>query len=769
MHIAIIAAEPGIGRVLSAECAARGMETVTLREPEDLDRETLLSSYDVIVDCGLSETKSARLACRLRELGDTTDRRLIVLGSAGSLYRDGCRTERMSQTDRTLRDSAAALQLPELYGDAVTCFLPAVSFGQEEKASGAYLVGRDVRILNSMGESRLSYADFAAAIADEIERPHFRGRCFTAVSDTSALPPEPDNNLIDLSKKYMLTRRGSYFGIASDVTVRGTGTAYQRARLYIATRRSTPTGIPDIGNDLVRLTPMYQGREIGCAVRMTPTELVMTTAYGEIRACMADTHLLLIRGENGLSLALHNRMHPGEVMKRRGGAAWEGVFRWRCTLVLNPLGGSLDMRTEWRCAEMTCPSFRGVIEPDADGRFLLAVDESPYAGVLRGEYPDYAAGLADVTEDWERFLRDIPPLDPALERVRLEAAWSLWAFQVEPFGFVKRPHMFMAAANVASSWQMSHNAAALCGNMPLAMDLMENMIDGIGELGQLPDFVSDGRNMAQGLHPPVQGWAMKWIMRKHDIGKEVPHDRLARLYDGFARWAEWFLLARDGDRDGLPQYDNGDEIGFDDCSPFENRLDLVMPDLSAYLVLIYDVLSDIAEILDRPAEHENWKERADGLTQRIVDTFWNGERFVGIENYTHEPVATDSLVYYLPIILGRRLPQEIIDKMTEDLMKEGEFLTPSGLCIEKLDSDFFRLSGMSRGWVLPPSNLMILTGMYSAGKTKEAKTIARRYCDACAKWGLSMLLDPVRGTPNGFACTWPACTFLVLADMACNM
>ena len=105
---------------------------------------------------------------------------------------------------------------------------------------------------------------------------------------------------------------------------------------------------------------------------------------------------------------------------------------------------------------------------------------------------------------------------------------------------------------------------------------------------------------------------------------------------------------------------------------------------------------------------------------------------------------------------------------TRILYGERDFLTPFGLCVEKLESEFFRLSGMSRGWVLPASNLLILTGMYDAGKVAEAKMIARRYCDACAKWGISMLLDPIRGTPNGFACSWSANTFLVLADLACN-
>ena len=406
---------------------------------------------------------------------------------------------------------------------------------------------------------------------------------------------------------------------------------------------------------------------------------------------------------------------------------------------------------------------------DADGNFLLAVEESIYAAKPRTAYPAYADALADVTADWEGFLAKIPPVDPPLQNARLEAAWCLWSYLLNPSGYVKRPHIMMAASSIASAWQMNHNAAALRDDLPLAIDLVSNMFDGIGALGQLPDMVDDGRCMAQAIHPPTQGWALLWIAQKHDLAKELPREKLEFLYDGFRRWASWFFLARDDDRDGLPQYDNGDEIGFDDCSPFQFHTTLVTPDLSAYLVLLYDGLALMAEALGMPEKAKDWTRRGDELTQRMLDTLWNGERFVAVTNGSHEVVATDSVVYYLPLVLGKRLPQDVIDKMTADLMVEGDFLTPFGLCVEKLESEFFRLSGMSRGWVLPASNLLIATGMYNAGKVTEAKTIARRYCDACAKWGISMLLDPIRGTPNGFACSWSANTFLVLADLACNL
>ena len=765
MRVAVIGAETALGKRIAEECAQRGFAVTPLPpEPSALTAEAL-KGFDVLADAVLPEAAGAAAvlealvaaACSLSAV------RLIAVGCADSLFLDGKRAETVGNRPDI------ALNSLQNSGADWTVFSPAVRFEPDGPRSGRPILGRDIRILDSAGESRLSYADAAVAVADEIAAARFRGRRFTAVSDSSGAARSLDNNLIDLRIKYMFTRRGAYFGISSDIGTRYTGTAYQSAKLYIGSRRGMPTGNPEQGKDLVWLTPMYQGRELGYAVRMTPTELILTTACGEIRACMADDHLLLLRGDDGLSLELSGQMRPREQMKPRGSKAWEGVFRWRCSLVLDPLTGTLDMDAPWDGETQTTPRFRGVVEPDADGHFLLAVDESIYAGKLRASYPSYDDALADVTADWERFLAKIPPVDPPLQNARLEAAWCLWSYLLNPSGYVRRPHIMMAASSIASSWQMNHNAAALRDDLPLAIDLLSNMFDGISPVGQLPDMVDDGRCMAQAIHPPTQGWSLLWIAQKHDLAKELQREKLEFLYDGFRRWVSWFFLARDDDHDGLPQYDNGDEIGFDDCSPFQFHTTLVTPDLAAYLVLLYDGLALMAEALGMPEAAKDWTGRGDALTQLMLDKLWNGERFVAVTNHNHEVVATDSVVYYLPLVLGKRLPQAVIDKMTADLLVEGDFLTPFGLCVEKLESEFFRLSGMSRGWVLPASNLLILTGMYNAGKAAEAKKIARRYCDACAKWGVSMLLDPIRGTPNGFACSWSANTFLVLADLACNL
>ena len=775
MRVAVIGAETALGKLVAAECTQRGWTVTALPPQADELTAARLRDFDAAVAAILPEGDGKSYAALLAHLAETLRTlpsvRLIALGGTGSLWLDDTRTRRLADLCPSAAEDAeeAAVAALKESGADWTLFSPAAEFDPDGPRSAAPILGRDIRILNASGASRLSYADCAVALADELERRAFRGKRFTAVSDSSGAPRTEDNNLIDLRIKYMFTRRGAYFGISSDVTTRYTGLSYQTARLYIGSRRGMPTGNPEQGKDLVYLAPMYGGREVGYAVRMTPTELILTTAYGEIRACMADDHLMLIRGENGLSLALTGRMRPREQMKPRGGKAWEGVFRWRCSLVLNPLEGAMTMDAPWDGETQTTPRFRGVVAPDGSGRFLLAVDESIYAGRLRAAYPTYDEALADVTADWERFLTNIPPVDPELENARFEAAWCLWSYLLNPSGYVRRTHIMMAASSIASSWQMNHNAAALRRDLPLALDLLSNMFEHQGPTGQLPDMVDDGRCMAQAIHPPTQGWSLLWILQKHDLKTEVPRETMEFLYNGFAKWAGWFFLARDDDHSGLPQYDNGDEIGFDDCSPFEFETTLKTPDLSAYLVLIYDCLSRLADALGKPEARESWAERADALTKLLVEKFWNGERFVALRSGTDEAVATDSVVFYLPLVLGKRLPQEIIDKMTADLTVEGDYLTPFGLCVEKLQSDFFRLSGMSRGWVLPASNLLILTGMYDAGKVAEAKMIARRYCEACAKWGISMLLDPIRGTPNGFACSWSANAFLVLADLACNL
>lgn len=56
-------------------------------------------------------------------------------------------------------------------------------FEAEGKRTGAYQVGKDHLLVNSKGESYISYADYAIAVVDEIEKPQHVNERFTVVGE----------------------------------------------------------------------------------------------------------------------------------------------------------------------------------------------------------------------------------------------------------------------------------------------------------------------------------------------------------------------------------------------------------------------------------------------------------------------------------------------------------------------------------------------------------------------------------------------------------
>ncbi len=579
----------------------------------------------------------------------------------------------------------------------------------------------------------------------------------------SGIPPAgADRDLFSMGGGAPFTRRGSWIGIFSD----SSSQMIYGGKLYLGSRRGGAADRSD--NKVMYLYPAFNGEKIDFGVRTTATELIFRTTEGEIRCCFAEEGLLNIRGCGGLSLRLERDLRPHEMMKKRGEKAWEQITSGMGTVLYLPQKGSIRMKADWDHDSLSTPIVRGEVLPDENGEFLLTIEESLYGAVLRDSYPDYETGLADVTKDWEDFKAAYPALSGELGELREEALFNLWSFLVSPSGRLKYNAIFMTGTAMASSWQMVQNAVALQDNIPVRNGLLMNMLEELGPLGQFPDFVDDFRAQHQGLKPPIQGWGLKWIMKKHDLKAEFAPEDLRKLYEGYARWANWFVTYRDDDHDGIPEYGHGDDTGFDDSTAFVNDAEVEAPDLPAYLGLLYEALGDMAEMLGLPEEAKTWYQRSRDVIDLLVKELWNGEIFICREARTHRPIVSGSLIHYIPFVLGRRLPAEILDRMTADLMKEGEFLTEWGLASEKLTSSQFRTSGMARGFILPPYHILIVTGMYDAGKVAEAKEIARRYCLA-QKFGFNMLVHPVKASFGGFGCSWPVCTFLTLGNMLENM
>ena len=563
---------------------------------------------------------------------------------------------------------------------------------------------------------------------------------------------------------HLFTRAGAWFGIQARprrFTSPASVGEWGSTAIHVATRRGSHV---ELESDLMmELIPMYEGEQIPFAVHASPTEMRLRTEYGDIRICMPDPALMLVQGENGLSLMLSKDMGMHEFIRRRSEKAWEANYRYVCSLVFNPVHGEIDMKADWDFENLCTPEVRGLVLPDENGEFELAIEECTHLGHIREEYPEYYIGLRHVQREWESFVSKQPLLGDFTEE-RVEAAYITWSMIVGASGLMKRPHIMMSGATIASAWQMCENAIVLRNHPELAIDLLLNHLDMQGPTGQLPDFFDDSRGNYQCIKPPIQGWALQILMQQYNFKEEVPEEKLRYMYEGYSKWANWFTTCRDDDQDGIPQYEHGDESGNDDCPLFRIHYKLDLPDLSAMLVLLYEKLGDLADILELPEEAEAWREKSKKLLSDLIRVFWNGERFVGRVTNTHEPVDMDSIMFYRVLILGKRLPREIIDKMAADLELGNGYLTPSGLVSQKVTSPEYSRLSYACGGITPSDNILVITGLYMAGKTELAKEAARCYMNGCVRPE-----SPYYPAGYRFNGSWPAAAFQILGDICFNL
>lgn len=106
-----------------------------------------------------------------------TDKRLVIVGGAGSLYVNPEHTQTVVDVTPFPEEAMPVVNahgklLEELRKvDDVnwTYVSPAGDFQADGERTGKYILGGEELVLNSKGESVISYADYAIAMVDEIE------------------------------------------------------------------------------------------------------------------------------------------------------------------------------------------------------------------------------------------------------------------------------------------------------------------------------------------------------------------------------------------------------------------------------------------------------------------------------------------------------------------------------------------------------------------------------------------------------------------------
>ena len=194
MKIAVVGANGKAGSLIVKEAVGRGLDvTAVVRSDNksaadkvikkdlfDLTAEDL-KGFDAVIDAfgAWTEDTLPQHSTSLEHLCDilsNSDTRLIVVGGAGSLYvnpeHTACVADGPDFPDMFKPLAAAmAKALGELRrrNDVKWTYIsPAGDFRAYGERTGKYILGGEELILNSKGESVISYADYAVAMVDEV-------------------------------------------------------------------------------------------------------------------------------------------------------------------------------------------------------------------------------------------------------------------------------------------------------------------------------------------------------------------------------------------------------------------------------------------------------------------------------------------------------------------------------------------------------------------------------------------------------------------------
>ncbi len=209
MKMAVVCANGKEGKLIVKEAVERGMDvTAVVRSenrsaaPKAIIKDVFelqaddLKGFDVVVDAFGAWTPETiggipKAAEHLSNLLAGTDTRLLVVGGAGSLYVNKehtvCVADGADFPDAFKPLAAAhdkALRALRTRDDVNWTYIsPAGDFQAEGARTGKYILGGEELVLNSKGESVISYADYAIAMVDEAEKGSHINQRISVVSE----------------------------------------------------------------------------------------------------------------------------------------------------------------------------------------------------------------------------------------------------------------------------------------------------------------------------------------------------------------------------------------------------------------------------------------------------------------------------------------------------------------------------------------------------------------------------------------------------------
>lgn len=260
-----------------------------------------------------------------------------------------------------------------------------------------------------------------------------------------------------------------------------------------------------------------------------------------------------------------------------------------------------------------------------------ARNRARWSGYLKSARAAHLAGLPDATARYV-FVKAM---------LTLLGNWRAARGDLRHDGVI--PSYSNADFNGFWAWDSWKHAAALARFAPeLARDQIRAMFDYQAVDGMIPDcvFLDKANDNWRDTKPPLATWA---TLKVYEATGDVAF--LAELYDRLVRYHRWWFQARDHDHDGLAEYGSTDgtkvaakwESGMDNAVRFDAvamlrngegawSMDQASVDLNAYLYREKLGLAQIAAILGKTQDHDQWLKEAAAMKVRIQSRMFDPAR-----------------------------------------------------------------------------------------------------------------------------------------------
>lgn len=207
--IAVLAANGKSGSLIVKEAVERGFDVtavvrgenktvaknVIIKDLLDLTKEDL-QGFDAVVSAFGAWTAETlplhtTLSLHLLNVLNGSNTRLLFVGGAGSLYIDESLTTQLIDTPdfpEEYKPVASAMgnalaEIRKSENKNWTYVSPAADFDETGERTGKYILAGEVFTTNSKGESKISYADYAIAMVDEIEKGNNIGKRISVIGE----------------------------------------------------------------------------------------------------------------------------------------------------------------------------------------------------------------------------------------------------------------------------------------------------------------------------------------------------------------------------------------------------------------------------------------------------------------------------------------------------------------------------------------------------------------------------------------------------------